>query len=254
MNQHLRKTVFLYLLLMPGVSLSAVPEGLENFGLLNAGSPSTSLSTLISYTNPAWSSDYSSFESIGSTPLGGDLLTFGGKVTIANEYGDRSAYFLRYDWILGGTNSLSLKWSHEDWKFISSSKDSFGLEYSHYFSVAGSVSAYFSFGGYYRYLKQKWNDPWWGPLNLNTKDRETYFTGTAGFQSKWSESFFYTFDINIRDAFSYYSLDHVAYELNLYMGAKGFYWKLYGGVRTSAVWVGTAYPAIVYGGLGFVVH
>src|SRR5690606_22096340 len=135
---------------------------------------SSSLSPLISYGKPIWHSPYSMLEAIASTPLGSNLLTYGAKVNVGEAYGDRSSYLLRYDLIMLSTTSLSFKWTHEIWKFISTAKESFGGEYNFYIPTTDSTAMYGSFGAYYRYLKQRWVPQWWSPLNFNTKDQEYY--------------------------------------------------------------------------------
>lgn len=252
---HKRFAIFLFAFAMPCVAFGAISEGLNNFTIFNKAGTSSSLSPQIQYAKPVWTTAYSMFEAIASTPLGSNLLTYGAKVNVGSAYGDRDAYLLRYDFIFAGTSSLSLKWTHEDWKYISTSKDSFGFEYNSYVPILDKSGVYGCIGGYYRYLKQKWNDPWWSPFNYNTKDQEYYFTGALGWKMALGEKSFYTFDLNIRDAWAYYGLDNVAFDLNFYLnGGPNFLWKLNAGTRSSALWVGTLYPSIYYFGVGFVIY
>ncbi len=247
-------TSFFLALSMPCVVLANPPEGLDNFAIHNKGKTSSSLSPLVSYAKSAWISPYSTLEAVASTPLAKNLLTYGAKVNVGGAYGDRSSYLLRYDWIFTPTSSLSLKWSHEDWKYISTAKDSYGVEYNYFIAVGDRSGLYGSIGGYYRFLKQRWNKPWWSPFNFNTKDQEYYFTGALGWKGSLSETSYFTFDMNVRDTWSYYNFDNVAFDFNFYLGTgKNFVWRINGGVRTSAIWSGTMYPSQYYGGLGFVV-
>lgn len=241
--------------LTSSVAFSFVPEGFENFAILNLGMPSTGVSSQLQYTNPIWSADSESLDVVGNTPLFEDnLLTFGGQATVANKWGDRTAYFLRYDWILGDTTSLSFKWAHADWKYVMSSKDSYGVELNSMWQWGMDSGVYFGFGGYYRLLRQSWDEEWWVPFNSRTKDREGYFTAILGMKHQMTMSSFYTFDINVRDTWAYYGLDNVAWDLAFYLGGRGLYLKVTAGLRTSATWVGTMYPASQYVGFGFVSH
>lgn len=241
------------MLLTCSVGHALVPEGVENFGILNAGKPTAGVGSALTYTNPVWTTDYESLDVIGNAPIfNGNLLTFGGQVTVANKWGDRTGYFFRYDQLLGGTSSVSLKWGHSDWKYIQSSRDSYGLEFNKVWQNEDKGAIYFSIGGYYRLLRQRWDEDWWVPLNSKTKDREGYFTVLLGMKSMLNENSFYTVDMNIRDAWAYYGLDNFAWDLSFYFGGGGLYFKVFGGIRSSATWVGTAYPAQQYVGFGFV--
>lgn len=256
-SQRLRWFACTYIatLLTTSVALAFAPEGFENFAVLNNGKSTAGVSTVLQYSNPAWTSDHESLEAIGNVPLfEKDLLTFGGQVTVANTWGDRSAYFARYDWLLGRTMSLSLKWAHEDWKYISASKDAFGLELNTLWALGKSGGVYFGGGVYHRLLRQRWDEDWWIPLNSRTKDRETYFSGVLGFKMPITQTSFYTVDINTRDAWGYYGLDHIAWDGAFYLGGKGLFFKITAGIRTSAMWMGTAYAANPYVGFGFVAH
>jgi hypothetical protein len=173
---------------------------------------------------------------------------------MANKWGDRSGYFLRYDWMLGRTTSLSFKWAHADWKYISTSKDSYGLEFNTMWLWGLDSGIYMSAGGYYRLLRQRWDEDWWVPFNSQTKDREGYFTAAIGMKYQMTDELFYTMDINTRDAWAYYGLDNVAWDLAFYFGKDGLYFKLTGGIRSSATWVGTVAPANQYIGFGIVSH
>lgn len=242
--------------LTTGVAMAFAPEGFENLSLLNRGLPTGGLVTAASYSNPIWTSDYESLEVIGNVPLGFNLLTFGGKATVANKFGDRTAYFTRFDLGIGQDSSFSVKWAHEDWKYISASKDALGAEGNFVWRLSDFGDGFYCvFGANYRYIKQRWDSPWWAPLNTNTKDREWYFTGVAGFKIMLDDISFYTIDANIRDAFSYYPLDNVAFDGKLYLGnGRGSFFNIFGGVRTSAIWVGTIYPSNYYAGIGLTVY
>ena len=241
-------------LLTRGVGHASPPEGLSNYGVLNKGKAGKSLESILTYNSPVFRADDQSLDVISSLPAGGNLITVGGRATIASTYGEKAGYLLRYDWMVGQQSSLSLRWTHEEWKYIATSKESFGFE----FNVANPLQSgglYLAAGGFYRLVKQRWNSPWWSPFNFNTEDRDGFISGLIGWKFSLGERNLYTFDMNIRDTFSYYSLDHIAFDNNFYFSGGGnFYWRILLGVRTSADWVGTMYPAIYYGGIGFVAY
>jgi hypothetical protein len=242
--------------LTTSVASAFPPEGFENYAILNRGFTTGGLSTSMMYSHPVWTGDYESFDVIGNVPIGNDVLTFGGRATVANYFGDRTAYFARYDWTWAETMGMSFKWAHEDWKYISTSKDAFGGELNFLWPMgeAAQSGLYFTVGANYRYIKQRWDSPWWAPLNTNTKDREWFFVGCLGYKFSLGKYSFWTLDANTRDAFGYYALDNVAFDTKFYVGSQTFLFNILFGVRTSATWVGTMYPSNYYGGIGFTVY
>lgn len=252
-----KKNVVIFALspLICSVSFGFVPEGLDNFGLNGHGQGTTSISTAIDYRNVKWLSDYESFQLIAGIPVGSSQLTYGGRATVANTWGDRTSYFARYDLRFGDTSSLGLKWIHTDWKFISSSKDTLAFDFNSFFDWGPKSGFYVSIGGYYRWLRQRWNDPWWTPFSFSTQDQQGMMQACVGWQKSLGKESYLTFDINTRDSFEYYNLDNMAIDLSINIGGgPGFYWNLFGGTRTSASFVGTMMASEIYAGAGFTVY
>ncbi len=231
---------------------SLPPEGLESFALIGGGQPAKSLTASIGFVNPRWTGDHETFNFyFGSPTYSGGYFTYGASVTVGNNFGDRDAYFVRHDFQIFEKASLSLKILHEDYKYIPSGHDSVAIEFNNYFAWTDRSGSYLSFGIFNKWNKYQWNGPWWAPMYLNTNDSYAFFTAAAGFKKGLGEKSFWTFDANTRDPFSYYSLDHVAFDLNfnISVGEVSFV-RLLMGVRTSALWMGAATPASYYTMLG----
>jgi hypothetical protein len=94
------RPLILALLMTTDVVWGAPPEGLENFGLLGRGKASTMYSLKGTYSDPTWRGQTTAVEFYGGTPLGGNYLSSGARSNIHPYWGDRSAYFLKYDLIV----------------------------------------------------------------------------------------------------------------------------------------------------------
>jgi hypothetical protein len=238
------------------VARALPPEGFESFTLFGSGKTAPYLSGALTYQRPVYRDDYASLEVVKAFTNGSDLITVGARSMISPTIGDRDAYFLRYDLTVFQTSSLGLKLIHENWRYISSSKDSIGIDYNIYFGSPRLRSGvYVSLGGYYRYLKQRWNDPWWTPTNLNTQDQEGYALFVLGVQGSLGNSgSFFTFDINTRDHFSYYNMDNMAFDLALNLDSNHLLWQFIMGFRTTALTMGTASLSESYLSFGFLAY
>lgn len=236
------KTVLLtWIALTTGVAYAIPPEGLENFGVLNQGKVSDSSAIKLSLDRPVFRPDFESLQYVGGTTLGENYLSYGARGTLAPKAGDRSAFFLKYDWVFDKKHSFAIKYIHEVWQYISSAKESFGVDYNGYFPLGkGQTGVYVSFGGYYRYLKQRWDEGWYNPFNLSSEDQEGFFQGVLGWQIGLPEARdFVTIDVNWRDEFSYYNFDNAGFDLGFNFEGKGLVGKIIFGIRTAAITMGT---------------
>jgi hypothetical protein len=253
----MRKTFLSLMAILTCSVANGLPtEGFESFTLYGNGTLPPFHRFEVTHQKPVWRNEFQNIQYVGGTTLGENYLSYGARTTLGPQWGDRDAYFLRYDYTIFKVTSLAVKLMHENWRYISTSKDTFGLEYNAYFGFQGQRSgAYFSFGGYYRWLKQSWNDPWWSPMNLNTEDQEGYFQFVFGWQkSLGSGGSFLTLDINNRDAFSYYTMDNLGFDLALNLDSGGIVWRAGVGARTSALTMGTGSTSETYGSLGILIH
>ncbi|MGE3973966.1 MAG: hypothetical protein AB7F59_05515 [Bdellovibrionales bacterium] len=245
-------------LLTSGVSIALPPEGFENFALIGRGKGTRSLAIDGMYNRPAWRSDSESLQFYAGWPTENkNYLTVGARSLAAPQFGDRFAAFARWDWTFFDVTSIAIKYIHEEWRYIATSKETWALDYNFFIPFGEQKTGfYFSLGAYYRWMKQRWNDPWSSPLNYNTKDQEWFFQSVMGWQVGLGDTGSYmTFDWNLRDQFSYYNFDNMAFDLSLnFDGGDSFLFRLTSGVRTSALTMGTGYPAEYYGGMGFVIY
>ncbi|HEX4925532.1 MAG TPA: hypothetical protein VFV50_15670 [Bdellovibrionales bacterium] len=238
------------------VAAALPPEGFENVTLIGRGKGSTQYAPALTYVSPVWRDVYQGAQFELGLPAGTNYASFGARSSLSPEWGDRDAYYARFDYVMLQASSLSFKWMHENWRYIASAKESIGLEYNVFFGFNGRKSGmYGTFGGYYRWLKQRWNDPWWSPLNLNTEDHEGYFVFVLGWQSSIGTSgSYFTFDVNNRDPFSYYTMDNLAFDLGLNIDLGRTLWRVVAGVRTSALTMGTGAISETYGSIGLVFY
>lgn len=231
-------------LLTCGIAWSLPPEGLESFALIGSGQ-STSITTHLGYVSPKWTSNYQTLNAyFGRPTFSKGFLTYGASVTVGENFGARDAYFVRHDFQLISTNSISIKLLHEDYKYIPSGHDSVAIEFNNYIAWTEGSGTYLSVGIFNKWNKYMWNGPWWIPMYLNTNDSYAFFTATLGFKKLIGERSFFTLDANTRDPFSYYSLDHVGFDwnLNLAVGESSFV-RILLGLRTTAFWMGTMTPS-----------
>lgn len=245
---------FLGLVLTTSVAGALPPEGFENVTLLGRGTASKYYSAAITHQKPIWRSSFQSAQYYFGLPVGSDYFTAGVRSSITPSWGDRDAYFLRYDFVMLKSSSFSFKWMHENWRYISTSKESAGFEYNLFYGAEGRRSGvYLSLGYYHRWLKQAWNDPWWSPFNLDTQDQEGYATFTLGWQTAFgTNGSYFTVDMNSRDPYSYYTMDNIAFDLGLNFNAGKFIVRTVVGMRTSALFMGTGAVSEYYGSLGIV--
>jgi len=236
--------------LTTSVSYALPPEGFENFAVVNGGKLESFFELGFLHQSPAWRNDFQSADMIAGIKTPNNLLTFGGKSMVSPYSGERSAFFGRYDWTFAKTNSFALKYIHEAWSYIASAKETWSADFN-FFAPLGSGSAgyYITFGYYYRWLKQRWNSDWGNPLNYDTRDQESWFQGVSGFKIPMSKDNFVSFDINWRDNFSYYNFDNMAFDLGFYFPSQSSLLKVHGGLRSSALTMGSGFVSEYYAGL-----
>lgn len=238
-------------LVAPSVGNAFPAEGFEVFALQGKASESA-ISAQVGYHNPTWKTDYETLQLYyGTLTNSKNYISVGGSLTVANQAGDKSSYFARFDWIFFETHSIALKFSHDDWKLISTGRDSVGLDYNGFLSWdRGGI--YYSIGGYYRWLKQRWNSNWWMPFHFTTSDNEGFLQGVLGWKGSLFTESYYTIDVNTRDFWGYHSVDNMAFDLGFnFAAAQGLTIKLNLGTRVSSILVGAPIPSEVYAYFGF---
>lgn len=244
---YLKNLFFLFCALMPCIASAYISEGLSHYTF--SPNQKHSSSFYIQNTQSIYKDAYNSAWAKHSVLVDdNDLYTLGAGSSFTEDNKDRNAFFIRYDWLFGDRNSLSFKWTFEQWRYIRAAKDSIGLEYNSFINFS-KRGLYLSFGYYHRWLKQRWNKNASHPLNFDTKDHEGFFTFCLGWLWGNKENY-WTFDINSRDDFSYYNLNNIAFDLNYHRHWAGNYIKAFVSVRTSGVLVGVGTYNQVTSGLG----
>lgn len=236
-------TFILGLLVLVSTSAWGIPpEGLEAYALLGSSRQASPVFYAnVGYVNPAWASDYETFQTYFSAPIfGNNFFTYGLALTTGNKFGDRDAYFVRYDQTFRG-QSLSLKLAHVDYRFINAGKNTVSLSYNASFGIGKDTSFYFVGGMYYRFSLNSWNRPAWSPTNFNTEDREYYFEGVFGTKLSYGPTFNITMDLNNRDPFYSYNGDYIAYDLTFNFITKNkLTFRITSSTRFAALFAGTA--------------
>jgi len=223
-------------------ALAIPPEGLEAFSFGGQGKAAPAfLYVQGGYVNPSWETDYETLQSYMSFPTqSGNYWTLGGEVTAGNTFGDRDIYFARYDQVFWG-QSISLKFTHEDLRYVQAGKNIFSLEYNAGFSIGSAAGFYFSAGAYYRFNLNSWNTPAWSPVNWNTDDRDSFLEVCVGSRIVISQNSYFTVDINNRDPFLTYNGDDFALDFTLNLvSSDQLTWRLTESTRFSGLLVGTA--------------
>lgn len=246
--------LFFGVVLTGSVAQALPSEGFENFTLLGRGTASSYYSASIADQKPVWRQEFQSAQYYWGTPVGTNYFTAGARVSFTPSWGDRDAYFLRFDYRVFQSTSFAFKAMHENWRYISTAKESAGLEYNTFFGLDGRKSGmYATFGYYHRWLKQAWNEPWWAPTNLTTSDQEGYFLFALGWQTAFGTSgSHFTLDMNNRDPYSYYTMDNIAFDLGLNIDAGKLIWRVVLGMRTAALFMGTGSVSEYYGSIGII--
>jgi len=213
------------------------PEGLEGFSILGNGKPKeASFYSNVGYVNPSFTSDYETFQVYGGTltPLK-NYISAGGSMTVGNKFGDRAAYFARYDWTFW-RSSFGIKWAHEDYRYINAGKNSIGLDFNSSIGVTKKSGAYISIGVFDRWINYRWNQPSWSPINFGGEDHQANLQGCLGiFVGEFLGTSFTTLDVNTKDVFSYYNLDNVGIDTTFNWGEGNRFFRLTAGARFSGV-------------------
>jgi hypothetical protein len=214
---------------------AGVPEGLE--GLLLGGKAGARAYLAYKNTENLWRTEGSSGSFIVDYVNAAKNSFTLGYYQTANQTFDRPdkfAYFLRFDYTMGGTQSVSLKYLHNDWSYIPAAQENWSFEYNGFFSVQSlGTGAYYSLGIYRRWLKQSWNDDYQNPLSYQSDDVSAFAAATLGIMFKMGSDTL-TFDLNNRDTFNFFNSDDVATDLTYYWQlANGKYLRFLVGARWS---------------------
>ncbi len=234
---------FFYLTLFSIFTASLVwavpPEGVEMALLNKEARPGSQLYANLGFVNPVWTSDYESLQSYVSIMNSKkNVFSYGVLLTAGNSFGDRDAYFVRYDQTFY-SQSLSLKLAHLDFRFLGAGKNTLSLDYNASFGAVQKSRFYFSGGLYYRASLYSWDPQPWNPLNFNTEDHEYYFEMCFGNKTVFSQSFYVTVDMNNRDPFVAYNGDNLAFDLTLnFSSSNKFEWRITSSTRFTGLLAG----------------
>lgn len=174
----------------------------------------------------------------GQSTDSGDYYNLGVNSSIGDAAGEKLAYYLRYDFRFGEQSSISLKYLHEDWFYIDSAKESWGLEYNSAFDfVQNTWGFYYSIGIFYRWLKQSWNDNPHSIFNYDTEDQSAFLSLLFGWRKIDNERH-WGFEMHNRDAFSYYNTNHVNFEVYYTFLSTYDAISIYTNMKTTGLMVG----------------
>jgi hypothetical protein len=233
-------TAHLFLLFMSFIfspKVAAIPsEGLNEWGIKKQNSKfSTQLNANSNHS--FWLPNYNSLEGIFGYKSDSHLYIMGYQASENLDEVQRDAWFIKYEYLLSNA-SISFKYIHNNWYWISSGKESLGLS----FNLNTSWGGYSNFGYYHRWLKQAWNSSPYSPFNFNTNDKDGFFIFNLGWSFEYSGSIL-TVDFNNRDAFNYYSADNWALDSKYYMlinNDLAFTTTL--SIRFTGLWGAAPYP------------
>lgn len=236
--------IFLFSILCALASYGAPTESLSQWGVQKKSREYfVELETVT--THSYWTDGYSYADVIMG--FGKEqIYSFGYKASLHTSENRRDAWFLRYDFLFGEQNSLSFKYIHENWYWLSSGKESIGLS----FNSMTSWNFYYTVGYYFRWLKQSWDRGAYAPFTFSTDDKEGFVVLVLGWKFELSSGSFWTVDFNNRDSFSYYSSDNWAVDFKYYLPSDTFTISILAGFRLSGLFGLAPYPATGYGGLG----
>ncbi len=235
-----------------GAAFGFAPEAFESFALMKTESNVSIFSHLL-YKNQNFTKSSQIYDIHLSYPTPSkDMVTLGASATVADAFGDKDAYFLRYDFTFyEATHSFSLKLAHEDWKYINTGKDTIGFEINALEPLGTNSGFYGIIGYYHRWLTGRYSDKWWVPFSGDTNDKEHYFTLAGGFKIGFGEESYATLDINVRDTYRYHHFDSPATDFALHIGlGENFYLRGQTGIRWTSVLSGSGVISEYYGGIG----
>ncbi|OQW53471.1 MAG: hypothetical protein A4S09_07680 [Proteobacteria bacterium SG_bin7] len=214
---------------------SSVPEALE--GLLVSSKNQGSRSNLsLQSTESMWRSEGTSILATADIiTTARNSFTIGYYQTLDDfSSPKKNAYFLRYDYTFLGTQSVSLKWLHNDWNYIPAAQENIALEYNGFLLVESlGTGAYYSIGIYKRWLKQIWNENYQSPFSFQTEDTSFFAVAALGLSYRVSGNLI-TFDFNNRSTFNFYNTDDVGTDLTYYWQfSSGSFLRMLLGTRWS---------------------
>lgn len=170
---------------------------------------------------------------------------------VKNSPQQKDNFYIGYQFPWGQESSLTLKWLQENLYFIKSGKTSFSLDYLTLFHLSQITQIYFSFGYFYRWLKQRWDHNPYSPFAFKTNDHEGFISGIIGLKRYFNKSFL-TFDFNTKDSFSNYNFDNVGMDLSFHWNlTTTSFFILTFKTRFTALLTGTGVPSTYQGGIKF---
>jgi len=110
--------MILGLVMTGSVAHALPPEGFENFTLIGRTLPTSYYSAGVGHHRPAWRKEFQDVHLFYGTPAGSNYFTFGAKASVTPSWGDRDAYFARYDFRVFESSSFAFTWMHENWRYI----------------------------------------------------------------------------------------------------------------------------------------
>lgn len=246
---------FLIYHLQLGQALAFIPEGLETMSLYKSSPKKSHIYANFQSVESVWRSEGNSLVTLIDYQTDSkDLVTLGYYQTTSKD--DKFAYFFRYDLIFWGTQSISLKYLHNEWNYISTTQENLALEYNGFVPWgSGRTNFFYTLGLYGRWLKQKWNNDYQNPLSFQTDDKSVFATLAAGLLIEFgTNGSFVTVDFNNRDFFNFHNADNFATDVSFYFAfQKSLTLKIFAGTRwsTSFTYI-PGFPATNYVGLGVI--
>lgn len=215
---------------------SSVPEALEGL-LVSAKNQGSRRNFSLQSTESLWRSEGASFSATADIITAArNSFTLGYYQTLDSYTSpEKNAYFLRYDFTIMGTQSISLKWLHNDWNYIPAAQENFALEYNGFLMVESlGTGAYYSIGVFKRWLKQVWNENYQNPASFQTEDTSVFAVITLGLSYRVGGNLI-TFDFNNRSTFNFYNADDVGTDLTYYWQfSNGSFMRILMGTRWSS--------------------
>ncbi|MFK8136801.1 MAG: hypothetical protein AB8E15_00445 [Bdellovibrionales bacterium] len=221
------------------------PEALESKFIL--GTTDYFIDLGIDRTDNQWRSLYHDFSFHVGWFKESAIWSFGFQKSEELESSSSESFYVRYDWLVGQSSSISFKFLHDNWYWLNTGRESLGIEYN----ILEQSSYYLTLGYYHRWTKQTWDDDPYNPLHFNNEDSEGFFTLIYGFLFD-SEYGTYSIDINNRDDFNYYTSDFWALDSKLYLNSSAegtLYFKA--SIRFTGLMGLTLYPGSFLIGMGY---
>ncbi len=233
---------------------SSVPEALEGL-LISSKNQGTRANLSLQSTESLWRSEGASVSAtVDFITAARNSFTIGYYQTL-DDYSSpaKNAYFLRYDFTIMGTQSISLKWLHNDWNYIPATQENFALEYNGFLMVESlGTGAYYSVGVFKRWLKQVWNENYQNSFSFSTEDTSLFAVATIGISYRLGGNLI-TFDFNNRSTFNFYNADDVGTDFTYYWQfSNGSFMRILLGTRWASFFTYLpGYATTSYLGVGY---